>query len=319
MAGAESTINSVQRRVFIAVILVLALADVEEGEQEVLGGEILVVEVGPNPVGGLGSVYLFDVATGKATLQYRSRPELPSEHLAHMQPVRYTARDGMTIHGYLTLPKGKQPENLPVVMYIHGGPWARDMWGYDPYAQFLANRGYAVMQVNYRSSTGYGKHYLNAGNREWGIGAMQHDITDAVNYLIDEGIADPERVGIFEKADVVGDRHVSVEGVIVVAGGEDGFDVRANRSHLFEGPVAAHHRHDHVADQEVDGGFPNDMERLSTIGGGEHLIPVVLHDLCGGIPGDGFVLHDEEGFPHTPGKGRKRLRIAFRRFAGVGG
>jgi len=144
-----------------------------------------------------GSVYLFDVASGQATLQYRSRPELPSEHLAHMKPVTYEARDGMKIHGYLTLPRGVEPKNLPTVMYIHGGPWARDNWGYEPYCQFLANRGYAVMQVNYRSSTGYGKHYLNAGNREWGIGAMQHDVTDAVNYLIDEGIADPAKVGIF--------------------------------------------------------------------------------------------------------------------------
>jgi len=144
-----------------------------------------------------GSVYLYDVASGEATLQYRSRPDLPSEHLAPMKPVRYTARDGMTIHGYLTVPKGKDPQNLPVVMYIHGGPWARDYWGYEPYAQFLANRGYAVMQVNYRSSTGYGKAYLNAGNREWGIGAMQHDITDAVNWLIDEGIADPQKVAIY--------------------------------------------------------------------------------------------------------------------------
>jgi dipeptidyl aminopeptidase/acylaminoacyl peptidase len=144
-----------------------------------------------------GSVYLYDVASGQAELQYRSRPDLPSEHLAPMKPVTYTARDGMTIHGYLTLPRGKPAENLPVVMYIHGGPWARDYWGYEPYCQFLANRGYAVMQVNYRSSTGYGKQYLNAGNREWGIGAMQHDVTDAVRWLIDEGIADPTRVAIF--------------------------------------------------------------------------------------------------------------------------
>lgn len=144
-----------------------------------------------------GSVYLYDTASGKATLQYRSRPELPIEHMAHKKPVSYTARDGMTIHGYVTVPQGVEPKNLPVVMYIHGGPWARDYWGYDPYCQFLANRGYAVMQVNYRSSTGYGKHYLNAGNREWGIGAMQHDVTDAVHYLIDEGIADPEKVAIF--------------------------------------------------------------------------------------------------------------------------
>ena len=144
-----------------------------------------------------GSVYLYDVAKKKAVLQYRSRPELPSEHLASMKPVTFTARDGMKIHGYLTIPRGKEAKDLPVMMYIHGGPWARDYWGYDPYAQFLANRGYAVMQVNYRGSTGYGKNYMNAGNKEWGIGAMQHDITDAVQYLIDEGIADPAKVGIF--------------------------------------------------------------------------------------------------------------------------
>ncbi len=144
-----------------------------------------------------GSVYLYDAATGTATLQYRSRPELPSKDLAPMKPVRYAARDGMTIHGYLTVPKGVAAKNLPVVMYIHGGPWARDNWGYEPYAQFLANRGYAVMQVNYRSSTGYGKHYMNAGNKEWGIGAMQHDVTDAVQWLIKEGVADPAKVAIF--------------------------------------------------------------------------------------------------------------------------
>jgi dipeptidyl aminopeptidase/acylaminoacyl peptidase len=144
-----------------------------------------------------GSVYLFHSASHRAELQYRSRPDLPSEHLAHMKPVSFAARDGMTIHGYLTLPKGVGLKNLPVVMYIHGGPWARDFWGYEPYAQFLANRGYAVMQVNYRSSTGYGKHYMNAGNREWGLGSMQHDVTDAVQWLIAEGIADPDRVGIF--------------------------------------------------------------------------------------------------------------------------
>ena len=89
----------------------------------------------------------------------------------------------MKLHGYLTVPRGVEAKNLPVVMYIHGGPWARDYWGYEPYAQFLANRGYAVMQVNYRGSSGYGKAYLNAGNQEWGIGAMQHDITDAVKWL----------------------------------------------------------------------------------------------------------------------------------------
>ncbi len=144
-----------------------------------------------------GSVYVYDRAAGTAELLYRSRPDLPSEHLAHMKPIRYTARDGLEIPGYLTLPRGVEPKNLPTVIHPHGGPWARDNWGYNAYVQFLANRGYAVLQMNFRSSNGYGKKFLNAGNRTWGIGAMQHDITDGVQYLIDQGIADPERVGIF--------------------------------------------------------------------------------------------------------------------------
>ena len=144
-----------------------------------------------------GSVYLFDRDADTVELLYRSRPDLPVEHMAPMEAVRYTARDGREIPAYLTLPRGVERENLPVVMFIHGGPWSRDSYGYDSYAQFLANRGYAVLQPNFRSSTGYGKDHLNAGNREWGTGAMQHDITDGVQWLIDEGIADPERVGIF--------------------------------------------------------------------------------------------------------------------------
>ncbi len=144
-----------------------------------------------------GSRYLFDVTTGKAEFLYKSRPNLPSEHLAPMKPVRYTTRDGMTIHAYLTLPKGVRGKNLPTVLVIHGGPWSRDIWGYDAEAQFLANRGYAVLQPNFRGSTGYGKKYLNAGNKQWGTGAMQHDISDGVQYLIKEGIADPKRVAIY--------------------------------------------------------------------------------------------------------------------------
>ena len=143
-----------------------------------------------------GSVYLFDRETRELERLYESRPELPSEHLAEMRPVRYTARDGREIPAYLTLPKGVEPENLPVIVMPHGGPWARDVYGYSSGAQFLANRGYAVLQPNFRGSTGFGKDFLNAGNKAWGTGAMQHDITDGVQYLIDEGIADPERVGI---------------------------------------------------------------------------------------------------------------------------
>lgn len=144
-----------------------------------------------------GSVYLYDRKKKKIELLYRSRPDLPAEHLAEMKPIRYMARDGLEIPAYLTTPKGVEPRGLPVVVNPHGGPWSRDRWGYDGYVQFLANRGYAVLQMNFRGSTGYGKNFLNAGNKEWGFGAMQHDITDGVEYLIDQGIADPERVGIF--------------------------------------------------------------------------------------------------------------------------
>jgi dipeptidyl aminopeptidase/acylaminoacyl peptidase len=143
-----------------------------------------------------GSTYLYDRDSGEISFLYRSRPEFPVEHMAGMEPIRYTARDGLEIPGYLTLPQGVEPRNLPLVVHPHGGPWARDTWGYDSFAQFLANRGYAVLQPNFRGSTGFGKAFLNAGNREWGTGYMQHDITDGVQHLISEGIADPDRIAI---------------------------------------------------------------------------------------------------------------------------
>ncbi|MFB6279653.1 MAG: alpha/beta fold hydrolase [Salinibacter sp.] len=144
-----------------------------------------------------GATYLFDAERGTVEKLYESRPELPTQHLAEMKPITYEARDGLTIPAYLTVPKGVEAKNLPTVMFIHGGPWSRDTWGYDAFAQFLANRGYAVLQPNYRGSSGYGQSFLHAGDEEWGTGAMQHDITDGVKYLIDKGIADPDRVGIF--------------------------------------------------------------------------------------------------------------------------
>ncbi len=144
-----------------------------------------------------GSRYLFDRTTGKAELLYHSRPNLSSEDLSPEKPVRYTSRDGLVIPAYLILPRGVPAENLPVVMLIHGGPWGRDFWSYDPEAQFLANRGYGVLMPNFRGSTGYGKKFLNAGNKQWGTGFMQHDISDGVKYLISENIADPKRVAIY--------------------------------------------------------------------------------------------------------------------------
>lgn len=143
-----------------------------------------------------GAVYLFNRAEKTLDKLYDSRPELPSDQLANMQPIRYEARDGREIPAYLVVPKGVAPRNLPTVILPHGGPWGRDTWGYGLLTQFLANRGYAVMSPNFRGSTGYGKRFLNEGNGEWGTGVMQHDITDGVQYLIDQGVADPDRVGI---------------------------------------------------------------------------------------------------------------------------
>jgi dipeptidyl aminopeptidase/acylaminoacyl peptidase len=124
------------------------------------------------------------------------RPELSQYELAPMEPFSFQARDGLTIHGYLTFPPGAGREGLPTVLNVHGGPWARDAWGFDPEAQWLANRGYLCMQVNFRGSTGYGKAFVNAGDREWG-NAMQNDLTDAVEFAIGQGWADRERVAIY--------------------------------------------------------------------------------------------------------------------------
>lgn len=142
-----------------------------------------------------GERYLFDRNTKKLTFQYHVFDKLPREALAPQKPIRYASTDGLSIPAYLTLPVGSSGKNLPLVVYPHGGPWARDAWGYDPIAQFLANRGYAVLQPNFRSSTGYGKKFLNAGNLEWGQ-KMQDDLTAGVRYLVSEGIVDPKRVGI---------------------------------------------------------------------------------------------------------------------------
>ncbi|HEU4836461.1 MAG TPA: alpha/beta fold hydrolase [Pyrinomonadaceae bacterium] len=142
-----------------------------------------------------GSTYLFDRSTKKLTLQYQAREKLNRAYLAPMKPVKYPSSDGLQIPAYLTLPKGVEPKNLPAVILPHGGPWYRDSWGYDAFAQFLANRGYAVLQPNFRGSTGYGKKFIDAGNKQWGD-KMQDDITWGAKYLIAQGIADPKRVGI---------------------------------------------------------------------------------------------------------------------------
>jgi dipeptidyl aminopeptidase/acylaminoacyl peptidase len=142
-----------------------------------------------------GETYLFDRTTKQLTSQYKIREKLPRESLSPMTPVHYTSSDGLEIPAYLTVPKGTSGKNMPAVVVPHGGPWARDDWGYDGIAQFLANRGYVVLQPNFRGSTGYGKKFLNAGNKQWGD-LMQEDLTWGVKYLAAKGIADPKRVGI---------------------------------------------------------------------------------------------------------------------------
>lgn len=142
-----------------------------------------------------GETYLFDRKNKDLTLQYRVRGKLPREQMAEMKALRYKSSDSLEIPAYLTLPKSVPPRNLPLIVLPHGGPWGRDTWGYDGFAQFFANRGYAVLQPNFRASTGFGKKFLNAGNNEWGQ-KMQDDITWGVKHLVSEGIVDPRRVGI---------------------------------------------------------------------------------------------------------------------------
>ncbi|MBW4548226.1 MAG: S9 family peptidase [Symplocastrum torsivum CPER-KK1] len=139
--------------------------------------------------------YAYNRESKSSTLLFSNQPKLEELSLASMEPVSYEARDGLTIHGYLTIPVGLEPRNLPTVLLVHGGPWARDTWGYSPIVQWLANRGYAVLQVNFRGSTGYGKAFLNAGNRQWAA-TMHDDLIDGVNWLVKQGIADPEKIAI---------------------------------------------------------------------------------------------------------------------------
>jgi dipeptidyl aminopeptidase/acylaminoacyl peptidase len=140
--------------------------------------------------------YVYDFASKEAKEIANPYPWINENDMAVMKPITYKSRDGLTIHGYLTLPKGIEAKNLPVVINPHGGPWARDSWGFNPEIQFLANRGYAVLQMNFRGSTGYGKKFWEASFKEWGK-KMQDDITDGVEYLKKEGIADPKRIAIY--------------------------------------------------------------------------------------------------------------------------
>lgn len=132
----------------------------------------------------------------EGTFLFERQPALSQYQLAPMKPFSFLARDGLMIHAYATFPADSTQSNLPAVVNVHGGPWARDTWGFSAQAQWLANRGYLCLQVNFRGSTGYGKAFVNAGDREWG-GSMQDDLTDAVAYAVGQGWADPTRVAIY--------------------------------------------------------------------------------------------------------------------------
>lgn len=143
-----------------------------------------------------GARYVYSAKAGTLTPLGEINPRINPADMAAMKPVSYKSRDGLTIHGYLTLPVNSAAKNLPVIVNPHGGPWVRDAWGYNPEIQFLANRGFAVFQMNYRGSTGYGRAFWEKGFKQWGR-SMQDDITDGVAWLITEGIADPKRIGIY--------------------------------------------------------------------------------------------------------------------------
>jgi len=140
--------------------------------------------------------FMYDRVTRSARFLFEHQPALSSYSLAPMEPFTFTARDGLEIHGYVTFPVGLGRSGLPAVVNVHGGPQVRDSWGYDPEAQWFANRGYLCVEVNYRGSTGYGKAFVAAGDREWG-GKMHDDLIDAVSHVVGAGWADPARVAIY--------------------------------------------------------------------------------------------------------------------------
>jgi dipeptidyl aminopeptidase/acylaminoacyl peptidase len=180
---------------------IAALQALSPGELRLVGGDdtdrlwVTAHTVDDGPV----RYHLWDRDTREARFLFTHQPALEDYTLAPMEPFTVTARDGLVLHGYLTWPTTTPPgsrRDLPVVLNVHGGPWARDTWGYHPEAQWLANRGYLCVQVNYRSSTGYGKAFIHAGDREWGA-AMHDDLVDTVAWTVGQGYADPARVAIY--------------------------------------------------------------------------------------------------------------------------
>jgi dipeptidyl aminopeptidase/acylaminoacyl peptidase len=175
-----------------------AIAELDDGDFRVVSRDladrkwIVAFEAPDRPI----RYFLWERSQKKASFLFSHRPEFERLQLAEVRSIKYRAHDGMELHGYLAIPAGLEAQNLPLVIYVHGGPWQRDYWRLNVWTQLLANRGYAVLQPNYRGSMGYGMKYLHAGDRQWGR-AMQDDLTDAVKWAEGEGIADAKRVAIF--------------------------------------------------------------------------------------------------------------------------
>ncbi len=175
-----------------------AIAKIDEGEFSVASRDDAdkLWLVGFSSDRAVSRYYVYDRRTKKAVFLFKTRTTLDRYTLAAMEPMQFTSSDGYTIHGYITFPPGEKRTGLPMVLNVHGGPWARESWGYHPQAQWLANRGYICLQVNFRGSTGYGKKFVNAADREWG-GSMQRDLTEAVKWAVDQGYADPKKIAIY--------------------------------------------------------------------------------------------------------------------------
>lgn len=174
------------------------LAKIEDGVFNIIGSsgqdEVWLVEYVSDVQES--DYYVYDMQTQEATYLFNARESILKYDFAPVEPIEYTATDGLNIEGYATFPVGVPKEDLPTVLLVHGGPWSRDTWEFDAETQFLANRGYLVLQVNFRGSSGYGKEFILAGDKEWG-GKMHQDILDAVDYAIGMGWSDPDRIGVY--------------------------------------------------------------------------------------------------------------------------
>jgi dipeptidyl aminopeptidase/acylaminoacyl peptidase len=175
-----------------------ALSTVQRGDLTILSRDhadrtwLVAYSVDDGPV----AYYVWNRAQRQPVFLFHHQPALSDYQLARMEPFAMVARDGLELHGYLTFPPGEPKSGLPAVLDVHGGPWARDAWGFNPEAQWLANRGYVCIQVNYRGSTGYGKDFANAGDRQWGA-KMHEDLLDALAWVLAQGWVDPARVAIY--------------------------------------------------------------------------------------------------------------------------